>query len=265
MSDTLNPTPQLNGVAEISASNAIEIPYGVFEHSIESWFIHNATSASPISAVTLKVQGSLRDDGKNRVVNVGGSVLAIGSTPENVANGLFYYRINDIDYSKAAVVAGTAFTSAHVVTASKFGAINIYIDTTGVISSLSAQLGQDQTVALASDTAAAAITIAELIPTPSNNLLIGYVLIEANGGGWTAITDDLTDLSGLTTATFVSVSPTYDDIVTHVFSAEDLIQLRTTFTLSNTWYRYMSFFLSVLTGTGKVYAQQIPIKHKSKG
>lgn len=251
-------TPQLNALSAAGASNAILIPHGVVDHTFETWFTHNAIESGKITALTIKVQGSLRDDGNNGVVNTEGPVLAIGSTAENVANSAFTYRIANTNYNKAAVAAGTAFTSAHVVTASKFGAINLYIDSSGTITSLSTDRQGDQTTALASASAAAAITVAEAITTPPNQILIGRVLIEADAGGWTAITDDLTDGSDLTTATFISASPAYVDIATHVYNASDLVAQRAAFTLSNTWFKYMRMFLSSVTGTGKVYGQHIP-------
>jgi hypothetical protein len=258
------PTPGINGRTAVGASTAIAVPYGVNEHVFESWFTHNATSASLITAATIKVQGSMRDDGENGVINAEGPVLAIGSTAENVANSAFDFRIANVNYSKAAVSAGTAFTSAHVVTASKFGAIGVYINSAGTILTLSAKLGQSQTTALASASAAAAITAHEAIPIPAGYAYLGYVLIEADGGGWT-VTDDLTDGSDLTTATFNSVSPAYVNIDTFIFNSDDLQQLRKSFTISNTWFKYMRMYLSTLTGTGKFYAQHHMIHSAKRG
>ncbi len=53
-------TPQLNGLSAVGASVAIPIKQGITDHVFESWFLHNVTSASPISALTIKVQGSNR-------------------------------------------------------------------------------------------------------------------------------------------------------------------------------------------------------------
>ena len=254
----MNRTPQLNGLTTLGASIAVPIRHGTIEHSFETWFTHNATSASPVSAAVIKIQGSLRDDGKTGVINTTGPVLAIGSTPTRVANSAFDYRINDVNYNKGAVAAGSVFSSNHVVTADKFGVINIYIDSAGAIVTLSTQLGQDQTVALASNDVAAAISVAEKIPVPANYAYIGNVIIEADGTTWTANTDDMTDASDLDTATFISASPTFIDLTTHTFSAPELVSRRAGFTLSNTWFNYMRIYLSTLTGTGKVYAQHIP-------
>jgi len=253
-------TPQLNGLTAVGASTAIEIEKGKDKHFFEGWFTHNAIEANKVSAVTIIVQGSLLDNGANGIINTTGPVLAIGSTAENVANSAFDYRIADVNYSKIAVPVGSSFTSAHVVTASKFGVINLYINAAGDITTLSTQLGQDQTVTLASDDAAAAITISEAIPTPANHIFIGYVLINADGGGWTAITDDMTDASDLTTATFISARPRFADLESFSFNANELVQTQKSFTLSNSWFRYMRMYLSTLTGTGKVYGQHIPGK-----
>ena len=252
----MNQTPQLNGLTALGASTAIPIVHGTIEHSFEAWFTHNASSLSPVSAVVIKIQGSLRNDGVTGVINTTGPVLAIGSTPEQVANAAFDYRINNVNYNKAAVVAGSAFTSQHVVTASKVGAINLYIDSAGTVLTLSTQLGQNQLTALASDNVADAITIAENIPVPANHAYLGYVLIEADGGGWEAVTDDLS--TDLTRATFISASPAFVNLTTHTFSAPELVSLRAGFTLSNSWFKYMRIYLSTLTGTGKVYVEHIP-------
>jgi hypothetical protein len=253
-------TPQVNGLTALGTSNAIQVPNRVVQHSFEAWFTHNAINANKITALTLKIQASLANAGKTGVVTDAGPVLAIGSTAERVANSAFTYRIDDVNYNKGAVAAGTVFSSNHVVTLSTFGAINVYIDSAGAILTLSTQLGQDQTTPLASASAAAAITVAEGIPVPAGYAYLGYVLIEANGTTWTANTDDMTDGSDLTTATFISDSVTYTTIFTEAFDAPAIARQRTMFTLSNTWSNYMRIFVSTLTGTGKVYCRHIPIR-----
>jgi len=253
-------TPQLNGLTALGASVAIKVPHRIVQHTLEAWFTHNAVDASKITACVLKLQASLRDDGRTGVVTDAGPVLTIGSTPERVANSAFTYRIADVNYNKAAVAAGTVFSSNHIVTASKFGVINVYIDSSGNILTLSAQLGQDQTTALASATASAAITVAEGIPVPAGYCYLGYVLVEADGTTWTANTDDMTDTSDLTSATFISDSVTYTTVATKTFTATELTRQRTMFTLSNTYPGYMRIFLATLTGTGKVYCQHLPIR-----
>lgn len=252
-------TPQLNELSALGASVAVKVPYGTFEHTYEAWFTHRAIESGKITAVTLQIQGSLQDDGKNGIVNTEGPVLAIGSTAERYANGVFTYRIADVNYNKAAVAAGTVFSSAHTVTASKFGVINIYIDSAGTFLTLSAKLGDDQTAALASDNAEDALDAADDVPLPAGYCYVGRILIENGAGLWTANTDDLTDASDVTTATFLSVSPPYDDLYEVVFNAEQLVRLRKTFTVSHTYYKYTRIYLSVLTGTGLVYVLHTPI------
>lgn len=251
-------TPQLNGLEALGTSQAIKVPNRVVQHTFEAWFTHNAVESGKITACVIKLQASLRDSGKTGVVTDTGPVMAEGSNTARIATAAFTYRIDDINYNKAADTVGAAFSFVHVVTANKFGVINVYVDTAGALFTLSAQLGQDQTVALSAASAAAAITSAEAIPVPANYCYIGNIIIEADAGNWVAQTDDLS--TDLTSATFIQDSIPYITIDTKTFNAADLARQRTMFTLSNTYPGYMRMFLSALTGTGKVYCQHVPIR-----
>lgn len=104
------------------------------------------------------------------------------------------YRIGTTNYTKAATT-GLTFSSAHVVNASKFGIILVQINATGDISTkvpVSPQVYTSAAAALAAK------------PSPdADNIELGYLEIaNSAGGAWTANTDDLTDGSDLTTATF---------------------------------------------------------------
>jgi hypothetical protein len=129
--------------------------------------------------------------------------LAVHSTPEQIATTTaFIWRRNGIQFSKA-ITGAIAFTAAHPVTASKFGAILVQITDAGVISTKIS--GATQTTTQAHNTSAAAI--AALPAVTAGNVAMGYIVIAADSGGWVAITDDLTDASDLTTATFVNATP----------------------------------------------------------
>lgn len=246
-------TPQLDELTTAGASKALSIPVGQVSYTVDTWLDKRAVSGSAISALTVKVQGSFASDGSKGVVNASGPALAIGSTAEKFANGAFTYRIADTNYNKAAIVAGTDFSSAHVVTASKFGVINIYIDSSGTLSTLSAQLGQDQTTALASATAEAALTVADGIPTPASLCYIGRILIEADAGDWTAITDDMTDGSDLTSATFISAISDFVDIDTYAWQSNDISAGRVSYeVIYGGWYKFVRLFLSAISGTARV-------------
>jgi len=112
------------------------------------------------------------------------------------------YRINGVQYTKAPADELT-FTSNHVVTADKYGAILVQIDAAGTISTLVGEA--TQTTPMAYDSAAEAVAA---LPNPAaGNVALGYIIIKAEDsdghGNWTANTDDMTDGSDVETATFV--------------------------------------------------------------
>lgn len=205
-----------------------------------------------VSAAKIMMQGSPNNDG-----SVSGAItspgMAIGSTAERVANALFYYLISDgavlfpegVNYSKAAVVAGSVFSSAHAISASKYGAINIYINAAGAISS---------TVPLATqayDTALLAITAANAMTVPRNRIQIGLIVIQNDGDLWTANTDDLTDASDVTLAEFYNVTSSFTEIDEHTLSADEITAQKGTYYLSRDLpASYIRIFLSELTGEG---------------
>lgn len=69
--------------------------------------------------------------------NFGSPGLAIGSTVQNVSNVAFTYIINGIQYSKAAVAAGTA-PGNDVIPQNKYGAVAFDIDSAGTITAVEA-------------------------------------------------------------------------------------------------------------------------------
>jgi hypothetical protein len=124
--------------------------------------------------------------------------LAIHSTPEQFkTTNRFVGRLNGETFGKAATT-GLTFTANHVVTASKFGIVLVQITPAGTISTKVP--GATQTTAMAYNTAALALAA---LPSPdAGNVAMGYIAIANNAGDWTANTDDLTDGSDVTTATF---------------------------------------------------------------
>lgn len=126
------------------------------------------------------------------------ATLAIDSTAEEFqTTTTAYYRIGGIQYSKAAT-ADLTFSAAHVVSAAKFGVILVQINAAGTVSTK---------VPLATQAYdSAALALAALPSADANNVALGYIAIEADGE-WTANTDDLTDASDVTTATFNDATP----------------------------------------------------------
>lgn len=121
--------------------------------------------------------------------------LAVHSTPEQFkTTATVGYFVYGVACSKSAAT-GLTFTAAHVVAASKFGVVLVQVNAAGTISTKVPAATQSY------DTAAAALAA---LPEPdSDKVALGYIAIANNAGAWTANTDDLTDGSDLTTATFV--------------------------------------------------------------
>lgn len=120
--------------------------------------------------------------------------LAIHYTPEEFkTTATAVFAINGVAGTKAAAT-GLTFSAAHVVTASKFGVILVQVNAAGTISTKVPASPQ------AYDTAAAALAA---LPEPdAGKVALGYIAIAAKAATWTANTDDLTNGSDLTTATF---------------------------------------------------------------
>ena len=108
-----------------------------------------------------------------------------------------YWRRGAIQFSKAATTALT-FTAGHVVTASKFGVILVQVNDAGTISTKVPGSPQAYNTA--------PLALAALPSADTGNLAIGYIAIAAKAATWTANTDDLTNGSDLTTATFNNVT-----------------------------------------------------------
>lgn len=180
---------------------ALKLQHDILEGAHEKgdiWrWITNATALLNELQATIGLVRTAVGDG---VLAIG--TLAIHSTPEQFATTTAaYYRMSGIQYSKA-ITGALAFTAAHPVTASKFGAILVQINAAGTVTTRIS--GATQTTTQAYNSGALAIAA---LPSPqAGNVALGYIVIEADSGGWTAITDDLTDASDLTTATFVDAT-----------------------------------------------------------
>jgi hypothetical protein len=128
--------------------------------------------------------------------------LAIHSTPEQFkTTTVAYWRRGNIQFSKAATT-GLTFSAAHPVTASKFGIVLVQVNDAGTISTKIP--GATQTTTMAYDSAP--LALAALPAVDAGNVALGYIAIANNAGAWTANTDDLTDGSDVTTATFVNAT-----------------------------------------------------------
>jgi len=130
--------------------------------------------------------------------------LAIHSTPEQFKTTTpLIWHAGGMQFTKAPTT-GLAFSAAHPVTASKFGIILIQASNDGLNTITTKIPGATQTTTMAYNSAPLALAAK---PAPdAGKTEVGYIAIAADSGGWTAITDDLTDGSDLTTATFVDAT-----------------------------------------------------------
>jgi hypothetical protein len=251
----------LDGATAIGASRAIKLPNqaGTKDHTVFSLF--RSLDATKISALTISLQGSnTGDDARTGVITNPG--LAIGSNAIRFANDLFYYRIKDTNYSLALNAVGSQFTAAHVIaTGSKYGVIDLYVNAAGTFLSLVPLATQAYDTAADAHAAADALTYPGKAGAPGENYCyIGRILIQSNAGGsWTAKTDDMTNGSDCTTATFLSSTSSFVNILTHAYAPDEITDQRAAFSIANYPINYVRLFLSALTGTGTVDAVYHPV------
>lgn len=251
----------LDKVTVVGASQVVGVSsnHATINHSVQVEF--DSRAATKISAVTIKLQGS--HTGNSAVTGVTGDddndsnpALAVGSTAERVANGAFDFRINGTNFSKAAVSAGSVFTAAHVIgdgASALWGVILIYIDKAGLIISKAPLATQVYASAELAHVAGDALQ-AEPVLDSAGAAYIGRVLIQSDTTTWTANTDDMTNASDLTTATFLSDTGDFFDLASHTLTAKELVSQRAMFhiTVKNAYFTRL--YLSTLTGIGRVSA-----------
>jgi hypothetical protein len=208
----------------------------------------------PITAPSLvtRVVASCRDVAgvvSARVVLSGGDGvfstpgLAIDAVPEDFQLAAFSGRQGSTFFSKAAET-GIDFTAAHVVTATLFGIILVQVTPAGVVSTKVP--AATPTTAMEYATAAAAVAA---LPAPdAGNIAVGYILIEADAGDWTANTDSMTD--DLTAATFVSVAQTAQEALATPVTFVDGQAVSGTLATSNVAKRANTGDFAVLLVTG---------------
>lgn len=128
-----------------------------------------------------------------------GTILISGVAAEKFKTTATAEYLVGRKYKTKAATDNLVLSAAHVVTASKFGIILIQINAAGTVSTVVP--AATPTTAMAYNTAALAVAA---MPAPTaGNVPLGYIIIEADSGGWIGITDDMTNGSDLTTATFV--------------------------------------------------------------
>ena len=237
----------LDGVTAIGASPSIKVGKNVVDHTCDVEF--TSLAATAISALTVVLQGASTN--KHALTGpITNPTLAVGSTAEQWKTGTFYYMINGTSYTKATVAAGVAFSAAHAVTAELYGVILCYINAAGAVSTKVPLATQAYTTAALAHTAADAYHLANYT---SDLCYIGRILINAESGNdWNANTDDMTDGSDLTTATFLSEHITFMDLGTNAFSAAEITAQRAMWHVTAKNVKYVRLYVSALTGTGEI-------------
>jgi hypothetical protein len=240
-----------------AVSNAVKMPKHGKRMILDTVIEHRAATA--VSACEIAVQGSMKGADKDTGV-ITGATLAVDSTATKFANAAFYFRIAGTNYSVAADSAGNAFSAAHVIgdgESALYGCINVYINSSGAFVTkvpVSPQIYA---------TAELAMAAADAIETTSNLCYAGRILIQSDTSAWTANTDDMTDGSDLTTATFYSASSSFITLqdgtggdITDQLTATELTNGRSLVNIpvSDTMMGagYVRLYLKTLTGTGYV-------------
>ncbi len=227
-----------------------------FKHKVD-WSIA-PLGVGKVTAAKIMLQGSKDNSGVSSGVvssaGVDGAVispqLAVGSTPEKIANGAFSSLINGVAINKAADTVGVAFSAVLKVAASKFGGIAVYIDDGGNISTKINSAGQTDTLSF--DNAADALTNVLATTPPTDEIRIGHILIENDASLWTANADDLVDASDVITATFFSEFSSFVEFDEYTLTADDIINQKGFFYVDDNLAidSYQRLFLSEVTGNG---------------
>lgn len=150
---------------------------------------------------------SLRADG---LLSISTLVISAAAAEKFKTTTTSYFKLNDIQYSKAAT-DGLVFSAADTINTggavgSFWGAWLVQINAAGTVSTKS--VGADQVYTTE------ALALADLPDVDAGNVSLGYISINASDdSSWTANTDDMTDGSDCATATFTdSALKTVDNI-----------------------------------------------------
>jgi hypothetical protein len=241
----------LDGATAVGASRSVKVREAIIHHSVLASFQHNGVT--PVTALIVVLQGGMVRP-KTDTGLITPPALAIGSTPENIANGAFGYRIAGVNYTKGAVAAGTAITAGYVVQdvgAGAYGVINVYISVAGTISygvPLDTQLYTSAALAIVAGDALLDLKNNSPVTDPAL-LYIGRVILFNNtGSDWDSSTDDLTNGSDITNAVFTDDRLNFIDIQTHIFSGAELTAQQALFHVPDVGMPYIRSRLASVTG-----------------
>jgi len=159
----------------------------------------SADQATLAAAVTLVNDIRSKLKGDYLITKAG---LAIGTTKPNVATAALDYIINGVQYSKAAVTAGTALSGDNIPQ-STYGAWALEINAAGTISIVEA-------AANATGYASAALAIAGLPATSADKARLGWVTATKSDAVFDPGTTNLDDAS--TTDTYTDAETAFEAI-----------------------------------------------------
>jgi len=132
--------------------------------------------------------------------------LVIGSTTTDVANVAFDYIIEGVQYSKAAVAAGTA-PGDDVVPQDTYGAVAFDIGTNGTIDAIEAPNN-------ATGYASAALAVAALPAVADSHARMGWVTATKSDGDFTFGTTDLNAAN--TTVAYTDADTMWEVIISNI-------------------------------------------------
>lgn len=153
--------------------------------------LHATSPDSLIAGAAGSVNAGSGDGGPGLLVAGGLAIDAVATKFKTTATTK--YMVGGAIASKNATTA-IVFSAAHVISASKFGVILIQIDAAGTISTKVPLATQAYT--------SAPLALAALPQPDAGKVALGYIAIATGVGAWTANTTDMTNASGVTTATF---------------------------------------------------------------
>jgi len=176
----------------------------VFDASRAQDYTVTATQLSALLVDGTKtLANALQASFKDGLLTIG--TLAIDATAEKFkTTTTAYFRVGSIQYSKAAATA-IAFSSADTINTAAaagtfWGIWLVQVNAAGTVSTKSPSADQVYTTA--------ALALAALPSADSGKVALGYIRVNSKAGvKWTATTDDLTDGSDCTTATFTDATP----------------------------------------------------------
>jgi hypothetical protein len=168
--------------------------------------VTDPSSRRALEALFGAVKSELAELKTNSIINA--TTLSTGSTPENVANTAFQFRISGVPYTKAAVAAGTALGITDTINTAGaagvfYGGFLVMIVGAGTVTFKAVAANQVYTTAAAAEAAARAIT-----PTAGTATVGWFVVGSKAATKWTAGTDDLTPASDCSSVSYYSAPGT---------------------------------------------------------